>query len=118
MASDLHHYFVPFIKVEVSKDLNSYRFETELSSGEDEEGKEISIFHVRVHSDSTYIAHAAFKVGETLEPLIVDTDENYRRQGIATAMYDLAEKEMSRTITPSEDQTPAMKYFWFRRLSE
>jgi len=48
----------------------------------------------------------------TLFPRDVNVDENHRRQGLASAMYEYAEKIKKRKLRPSGDQTSEAQKLW------
>jgi len=69
-------------------------------------------FRIEAYDGKAMIAWVNFEnVVDNLEALDLVVQPDYRRQGIATAMYDFA-KELSNTIVPSSKQTPDGKAFW------
>lgn len=73
-------------------------------------------FEVVCKDGDKTIGHAIFKVMETgasahLESHDTEVDPMYRKQGIATAMYDYA-KALGNDILPSPAQLPGGKAMW------
>lgn len=56
-------------------------------------------------------------VDGSLEALDLNVDKQFRRRGLATAMYDFA-RELGNTIAPSKKQTPLGKLFWTKDHSK
>ena len=74
---------------------------------QDINGNPLCIAHLHVPADR--IRWNRFSVGD------VNVAKEYRRQGIATKMYELAEKKLKTKATPSEIQSPDAKEFWKKR---
>lgn len=81
-----------------------------------EDGKD-GFHYVDVFDGSKKIAHAYFNsVGENkLRANKIFVQEKYRRQGIASKIYSLVEKETNRKIVPSATQSDDAKKFWANR---
>ena len=74
--------------------------------------KESDQFRIEAHDGNVMIAWVNFEnINNNLEALDLVVQSDYRRQGIATAMYAFA-KELNNTIVPSAKQTPDGKAFW------
>ena len=70
-------------------------------------GNPLSVAHLHVPTDRMY--KNTFSVGD------VWVSDFYRRQGIATKMYELAEKKLNMKAEPSEWRSPEANMFWKRR---
>ena len=65
--------------------------------------------------DGRKLGRGVFKdMGDTIEAIKIDVDDRYRRQGIATLIYDYAE-ELGNDIEPSDEQTDDGQAFWSQR---
>ncbi len=56
-------------------------------------------------------------IDDNLEALDLNVDKQFRRRGLATAMYDFA-RELGNTIAPSRKQKPLGKLFWTKDHSK
>ncbi|CAB4241825.1 hypothetical protein UFOVP71_363 [uncultured Caudovirales phage] len=56
-------------------------------------------------------------MGDSVEAASIDVDERYRRQGIASLIYDYAE-ELGNDVEPSDKQTDDGQAFWSHRRPE
>lgn len=78
--------------------------------------EKILIIQATLHNK--LIGNAEFLLNEklkTLKALDVGVDQNYRRKGVATAMYNKAEALTGLTVMPGDDQTEEAENFWANR---
>ena len=69
-------------------------------------------FRVWVPGDR-FVAAATFAAGDqTVQCDGIDVEAIYRRQGIATALYELASSIFAAPVIPSATQTSDAKAFW------
>ena len=57
-------------------------------------------------------------MSEDLSAIFVKVHPQFRRKGIATKMYDAAEKKFSKPMVPSENLSEDAKHFWKNRWSD
>ena len=75
-------------------------------------------FRIECRKGGAVIAWVNFElVGDHLEAIDVNVDNQHRREGIATAMYKFA-RELGNDIKPSSKQRPLGKAFWSDKTSE
>jgi ribosomal protein S18 acetylase RimI-like enzyme len=70
-------------------------------------GQIMSVGHLHVPTERMY--KNTFSVGD------VWISEQYRRQGVASKMYELAEKKLGMKAEPSEWRSPEAIMFWNKR---
>lgn len=71
---------------------------------QDQTGKPLTIAHLHIPEDRIY--KNSFSVGD------VHVSDKYRRQGIASKMYEMVEKKLKMKAEPSSVQTDDAKGFW------
>jgi len=76
----------------------------------------VSIIENKVRTKK--VARAVFKMGKhnTWYPHVVEVFHRYKRKGIATLMYDIAQSEIDGTLVPSDEQSEEAKAFWKHRF--
>jgi GNAT superfamily N-acetyltransferase len=84
----------------------------------EESTRDYPVFEVFAVIDGKQVGRLTFDVGSN-HVRGVEVDADYRRQGIATALYDYVENELGYHITPSKYLEPDGQKFWAaRRLRE
>lgn len=85
--------------------------------GEPSYGHSFTVYAKNKHGKQVGFA-GFFHAGDQLSPEDVDVDSNHQRKGLASAMYDHAQRIGRAKVVPSENQSEQAELFWQHRLNK
>lgn len=110
--------FLEKIEAAVTKNYVKENLKLSMRKKHVDNGEEILTVTARlpnvVHSvgDAEFLLNTKTKLLKALE---IGVDEDFRRLGIATLIYDYAEEQTHLKVTPGDDQTEEIEHFWEHR---